>query len=128
MFEINAMSSVPGYEQLVDQIEKYIASGILTSGDQLPSVRSLSVSLSVNPNTVQKAFSDLTGRGIICGVPGKGNFVTERALDTIKAKGRLRVSEFIKIVHELALAGVGKEELTALIEKEYVQEGGNNDD
>lgn len=123
MFEINGMSSTPVYEQLIEQIEKYIASGILKASDQLPSVRNLSITLSLNPNTVQKAIGDLTNRGIICGVPGKGIFVTESALDIIKMKGRHKLGEFSSLVKELALAGVSKEEVLAIIEKEYGEGG-----
>lgn len=123
MFEINGMSSTPVYEQLIEQIEKYIASGILKASDQLPSVRNLSITLSLNPNTVQKAIGDLTNRGIICGVPGKGIFVTESALDIIKMKGRHKLGEFSSLVKELALAGVSREEVLAIIEKEYGEGG-----
>ena len=53
------MSRTPIYEQLVDQFEKFILTGALLPGSQIPSVRSLSIQLSINPNTVQKAYSEL---------------------------------------------------------------------
>lgn len=122
MFSINAMSGVPVYEQLVDQVETYVASGILSAGSRLPSVRSLSVTLSVNPNTVQKAFSDLVQRGIVTAVPGKGNFVSENALSAVQKKGRKKLSRLCALVRELRLFGVEKEELIGIIEKEYKTE------
>ena len=59
MFEINAMSRSPVYEQLIEQVERYILLGLLREGDQLPSVRALSGELSINPNTIQKAYGEL---------------------------------------------------------------------
>ncbi|MBE6563002.1 MAG: GntR family transcriptional regulator [Ruminococcaceae bacterium] len=126
MFSVNAMSGVPVYEQLVNQVETYIAMGILEAGSQLPSVRSLSVALSVNPNTVQKAFSDLIQRGIVTAVPGKGNFVSEDALSAIREKGKKRLAGLSSLVRELRLFGIEKEELIKVIEKEYSFEGGDD--
>lgn len=125
MFSVNAMSGVPVYEQLVNQVETYIATGILEAGSQLPSVRSLSVTLSVNPNTVQKAFSDLIQRGIVTAVPGKGNFVSEDALSSIREKGKRRLSELSSLVRELRLFGIEKEDILTVIEKEFRLEGGD---
>ena len=72
MFKIDIMSRVPVYEQIIEQMEKFILTGILSAKEQVPSVRSLSVELSVNPNTIQKAYSDLDRREIIYSVPGRG--------------------------------------------------------
>ena len=72
MFQIDALSRVPVYEQLVDQMEKLVLSGLLKAGDPMPSVRSLSLDLLINPNTIQKAYSELDRRGILMSVPGKG--------------------------------------------------------
>lgn len=119
MFEVNGMSSIPVYEQLINQIEEYVASGILNAGDRLPSVRNLSVSLSVNPNTVQKAFGELTLNGIICGVPGKGNYITDGALKTVREKSKKKIGSFEKLVRELMLADIEKEELSAIVGKVY---------
>lgn len=119
MFEINGMSSVPVYEQLIDQVERFILSGILKPQDQIPSVRALSVNLSINPNTVQKAFADLTVRKIICGVPGKGIFITDDALKIVREKSKLKIVDFEKIVSELVLAGISKDRLISVIEKKY---------
>ena len=69
MFMIDPMSRQPVYEQIIRQMERFILSGMLAPGDQLPSVRSLSLELSINPNTIQKAYSELDVRGIIYSVP-----------------------------------------------------------
>ena len=65
MYQVDVMSRVPVYEQIVEQTKKFILSGILTAGDQIPTVRQLSASLSLNPNTVQKAFKELDRQGLI---------------------------------------------------------------
>ena len=66
---IDSMSRQPVYEQIVDQVEQMILSGLMRPGEQLPSVRSLSLELSINPNPIQKAYSELDGRGIIYTLP-----------------------------------------------------------
>ena len=84
MFSIDPMSRCPVYEQLVEQVETYVLKGLLKAGDQMPSVRNLSLTLSVNPNTVQKAYSELDIRGIIQSVPGKGGFASKDAFYAIE--------------------------------------------
>ena len=59
MYQIDVMSRTPVYEQIIRQTEDFILKGIVNAGDKMPSVRSLSVELSVNPNTIQKAISEL---------------------------------------------------------------------
>ena len=66
----------PMYEQVVEQFEMLIARGALAADERIPSVRQLSVQLSLNPNTVQKAYSELLSRGEIYSVRGKGNVVS----------------------------------------------------
>jgi GntR family transcriptional regulator len=75
-FELNSRSGVPIYRQIQDQIRYGIASGLLTPGEQLPTVRSLAVELSVNPNTVIKAYSELEREGILTTEQGTGTFVS----------------------------------------------------
>ena len=80
MFVIDVMSRVPVYEQIINQVEEQIMTGILKEGDKMPSVRSLSVKLSTNPNTIQKAYSELDRRQMIVTVPGRGSFISSDAL------------------------------------------------
>ena len=115
MFQIDAMGRTPVYGQIIEQTERFVATGILKSGDPMPSVRSLSLQLSVNPNTIQKAFNELSSRGIIVSVPGKGSFISERAADILNSKSRARIGEFRDISEQLINAGISPDELTALI-------------
>lgn len=119
MFQIDTMSRMPIYEQVVNQLEYFVLNGILKEGEQIPSVRNLSVDLSINPNTIQKAYFELDKRGIIQSVPGRGCFVTDSAKDILSAKKREQLADLKILVNELALAEVRKEEVISCIEEVY---------
>ncbi len=76
---ISASSGVPVYLQIEQQIKQAIASGLLHSGDALPSTRRTAAELRINPNTVARAFQNLEREGIIRTVPGGGTFVASEA-------------------------------------------------
>lgn len=78
MKEIDLKSKKSIYEQIVDGIKDDIVSGALKTDDKIPSVRDLSAKLTVNPNTIQKAFKELESQGWIYTVTGRGNFVAEQ--------------------------------------------------
>lgn len=78
---LDLRSGVPVYRQIDDQVMLGIVSGSLSPGDQLPTVRQLAVDLSVNPNTVVRAYRDLESRGIIETHQGSGTFVGQAKLD-----------------------------------------------
>lgn len=77
MLVIDIQSGIPIYEQIVNQVERYIVTGILRANEQLPSVRQVAFELGINPNTIQKAYTELERRGIIVSVIGKGSFVVD---------------------------------------------------
>ena len=76
MIHLDLHDPRPMYEQVVDQMEMLAARGVLEADSKLPSVRQMAMELSLNPNTVQKAYSELLSRGVIYSVRGKGNFVS----------------------------------------------------
>lgn len=119
MFVVDVMPRVPLYEQIIKQVEEQVLTGILKEGDKLPSVRSLSVKLSINPNTIQKAYTELDRRQLIITVPGKGSFISEKAIEVVGANSREKMTELNKIIRELALAGVTKEEIINNIEEVF---------
>lgn len=119
MFVVDVMSRVPVYEQIIKRVEEQVLTGILKEGDKLPSVRSLSVKLSINPNTIQKAYTELDRRQLIITVPGKGSFISEKAIEVVGANSREKMTELNKIIRELALAGVTKEEIINNIEEVF---------
>lgn len=119
MFRIDLMSRTPVYEQIIEQLENFVLTGAMKSGDKLPSVRSLSLSLSINPNTIQKAYSELDTKGIICSVPGKGSFITEKALIILKKNKLSQLSDFENLSENLILAGISKDDIIDCVEKVY---------
>ena len=68
----------PIYEQVTEKIAELIIRGVLPPESQLPSVRSLAMDLSINPNTIQRAYQELERKGYTYSVPGKGSFVSQR--------------------------------------------------
>jgi len=75
MFQLDYGDPRPVYEQIKDRMKTLITRGILTTHQQLPSVREMASNLTLNPNTIQKAYRDLEAEGYIYSVRGKGNFV-----------------------------------------------------
>src|SRR6266481_4915463 len=75
-FQLDLRSGVPVYRQIMDQVLGAVASGRLTTGDQLPTVRQLAVDLSINPNTVIRAYRELEIRGFLDTHQGSGTFIT----------------------------------------------------
>jgi len=119
LFNIDHMSRTPIYEQIINEAESFILTGLLKGGDRLPSVRSLSVSLSVTPVTILKAFGELDARALITSVPGKGYFVCEDAKETL-SKRKLRLLDDIEdLAKQLAMANVPIEDVLTRISKSY---------
>ncbi len=75
---IDLKSGVPFYRQIIEQVKFAIASGTLASGDRLPTVRQLAVDLSINPNTVIRAYREMEIEGVLATQQGSGTFVSER--------------------------------------------------
>jgi len=72
---VDTRSGVPIYKQIVQQIEKGIMGGLLKPGDQLPTVREVALELTINPNTVARAYRELEHGGLIESIQGRGSFV-----------------------------------------------------
>ncbi len=106
MFQIDRFGRTPIYEQIIEQTQRLIASGALKAGDQLPSVRALSQTLSINPNTLQKAYAELERYGLSVSVPGNGRFVTEDAARIVSERMRQRTGQIRQIAESLCAAGV----------------------
>jgi GntR family transcriptional regulator len=126
MFSIELKSRTAIYEQIVSAVEDGILKGLILSGEQLPSVRALSLELTLNPNTVSRAYLELERRGLIVSLVGKGCFVKEDAQAILKSKRLSDLSVFEEVVKGLRLAGLEKETLIAQIEKIYQEETKND--
>jgi GntR family transcriptional regulator len=85
-FSIDLHSGVPVYRQLIDQVRSGIASGTLTAGDQLPTVRQLAVDLAINPNTVMRAYRELELGGLLETHQGTGTFIANKKLEKNSAE------------------------------------------
>jgi GntR family transcriptional regulator len=85
-FAIDLRSGMPVYRQLIDQVRSGIASGSLTAGDQLPTVRQLAVDLAINPNTVMRAYRELELGGLLETHQGTGTFIANKKLQKNSAE------------------------------------------
>ena len=117
MIELNYKDPRPVYEQIKESLKKLIISGALKENERLESVRSLAVRLSINPNTIQRAYNELESDGYIYSVPGKGSFVSETSPVDTKRQEELK-NRLKETALELEFMGVKKEELIKLIEGE----------
>ena len=111
----------PIYEQITEKFRTLIYQGALPAGSRLPSVRQLAMELSINPNTIQRAYMTLEKEGLIYPVKGKGNFVAETQQIQEKSKEDFR-KEFLELVRRGINTGMTEEELMTLVQKGYEEE------
>ncbi len=78
MISLNYRDGRPIYEQIKDGLRQLIVTGALREGEKLPSVRTLASSLAINPNTIQRAYTELESEGYIYSIAGKGSFAANR--------------------------------------------------
>ena len=107
------------HEQIEQGFRDLIISGVLKAHEQLPSVRELSISLTVNPNTVQKAYKELETAGYIYSVKGKGSFVAPQSQGRDEKRIAELYDEITSAVKELMYLGGTKEEIHSLINNIY---------
>ena len=128
MFQLDYKDSRPLYEQIKDKIKMMVIKGVLKPNQRIPSVRELAQSLTINPNTIQKAYKDLEGEGFIYSIRAKGSFVTPREHQENQERRAQVMSEMEKLVGELKFMQVPKEKIISAIEKIYEKrEAGVND-
>lgn len=122
MITINYRDPRPIYEQVKDSLRRMILTGVLSPNDKMSSVRELSASLAINPNTVQRAYRELEAEGYICSVAGKGSFVSPQSpVDKARIDSLLKQLE--ETVTELGYLGIGKDDIIRRI-----TEGGSSHD
>ena len=114
MFTIDSLSRQPLYEQLIEQLEQLVLTGVLEPGSRIPTVRGLSCELSVNPNTIQRAYRELESEGFIYSIAGKGSFAADRA-DIGAVQKTAYLERFAAAARELLLLGMTVEELSSAI-------------
>ena len=117
MIHLDYRDSRPIYEQVKDGLRRLMVTGVLASGDKLPSVRAMASQLSINPNTIQRAYNELEAEGYVVSVTGKGSFVAEG--DTQNMARRAELTGKLKpLLEELKNLGMTREELVQLWEGE----------
>ncbi len=94
-FRLDLRSGVPVYRQIMDQVAGGIATGALNSGDQLPTVRQLAVDLSINPNTVIRAYRELEIRGVLDTQQGTGTFVGSKNVERDETERQRRLNQLV---------------------------------
>ena len=94
-FQLDLHSGVPVYRQVIDQVRGGIASGQLTSGDQLPTVRQLAVDLAINPNTVVRAYRELELGGLLETHQGTGTFISARKIKRADAERERQLTQIV---------------------------------
>ena len=109
MIVIDYQDRRPIYEQIVEKFQILILKGIMDANEQMPSVRKLAVELSINPNTIQKAYSMLEQQGYIYTVKGRGNFVSDKGA-LLKEKQKLFWEEYRQVIDKGKEIGIQKEE------------------
>ncbi|MCI7734569.1 MAG: GntR family transcriptional regulator [Dysosmobacter sp.] len=117
MISLNYRDSRPIYEQIKDGLRKLIVTGAMAPDEKLPSVRALATQLSINPNTIQRAYNELEGEGYIYSVPGKGSFASG-SMDADAARRKELLTRVRELVTELRYLGVTDEELLAILKEE----------
>ena len=111
MINLDYQSRIPIYEQIINQVERYIALGIYKPMEQLPSVRELASNLGINPNTVKKAYSELELKGVIVTISTKGTFVADDTDVIVDKVIKQKIDVIKKEMKELSKLGVSIEEI-----------------
>ncbi len=119
MITIDYRSKTPLYEQIVERFQMLILKGILKPNEQLPSVRSLALKLAINPNTIQKAYTQLEQMGYIYPIKGRGNFVS--GSDTLANEQRLKYFNDLKSLVTYGIdLGIHAEDCISFVKQLYL--------
>lgn len=108
----------PIYEQVYEKLSKLIITGALEKDSKLPSVRALAMDLSVNPNTIQRAYAELEKAGYIYVVTGKGNFVSDSSAYKSEQQQAV-ISQLTEAINNARLSGITPQQINELIKNIY---------
>lgn len=115
------------YEQLIDNIKGLILSGELEPDSKLPSVRNLARELGINPNTIQKAYSELERTGVIMTLPGRGSIVLASVNSLRNEKEELILQKLISLANEARSSGISREKFVEITNMALDKIGGATD-
>ena len=125
MISIDYQSKLPLYEQIAQKFQTLILKGALPPDAQMPSVRTMAVELSINPNTIQKAYSLLEQQGYIYPVKGRGNFVSDSSA-LVRQEKKSLLEDVRQLIQEGKELGVRQTEFIQVIDRIYWK-GDSND-
>lgn len=123
MLQLNPKDHAPLYEQIKEQLKNMIVEKVLKANDKIPSVRELAQMLTINPNTIQKAYKELEQEGFIYSIRAKGSFVTPQDNTLRKIRKQNLMNSLEKTVKELIFIGIPSEELVTFVKHLYEEEG-----
>lgn len=115
MILIDYKDTRPIYEQIVERYKTLILKGVIQPDEQMPSVRNLAMELSINPNTIQKAYAELERQGFLYAVRGRGNFVTGDG-NLVEKRKKEYIDQILELVKEVIELGMKKAEVLTVIE------------
>src|SRR5215218_6626171 len=118
--DVNPHSGVPLYLQIMEQVKHALSVGSLQPGDQLPTVRQLAGELTIAPNTIVKAYTELQRRGFVVSRPGVGTVVAEGVEEVARERRVEEVFERLRVlVRDAAALGISEDELWASLDSEF---------
>ena len=117
MFQLNFRDTRPFYEQIKDNLRQLLVTHSISENEKLPSVRELASVLTINPNTIQRAYRELETEGYIYTVPGKGTFACSNSQAPNQKRQKELLTHFDEIVTELLVLSVPVSELSDRIRK-----------
>ena len=116
-FRLNPYTGVPLYRQIIDQVMSGIAAGTLAGGVQLPTVRQVAVDLSLNPNTVVRAYRELEIRGVLESQQGTGTFISHQKVERDEVEHQRRLHQFVgEFIAQAGAAGFTMREVLRQIQ------------
>ena len=122
MIQLDLSDHRPLYEQIKEKMKELIIAGILKPEDKIPSVRELAQQLTINPNTIQRAYRDLETEGYIYSVRAKGSFVAPVSHIRNKTENAETMEEFEAMIKRARFLGIGKQTLIDAVERAYERE------
>jgi GntR family transcriptional regulator len=117
---IDPSSSAPIYQQIAAQVRRAVAAGVYRAGEAIPSLRALALELTVNPNTVQRAFEELEREGLIQARKGLGMFVTENGAVSARSRSEAAVyAAFVQGIRAGQAANIPPEKIRGSFDKAW---------
>ncbi len=124
MIKLDYGDTGPIYRQIKEKMKMLIIGGVLKENERIPSVRELALSMTINPNTIQRAYKELEAEGFIYSQRAKGFYVSPSENQHLSEKTQELILQYEKIVSEMFFVGIPMKELSDITEKIY--NGGNN--